>query len=75
MYLESTCRAVAGMEIEASAYKGWAFVSGRGASVRIGEKELAQVGELSPDVIHAFGLGVPVSGFELDLSLLYEQLK
>lgn len=75
MYLDSLCRAMAGAETVASPNASWAFARGRSAGVSLREKEVAQVGELAPAVIQAFGLGVPVSGFEADLSLLYGLLK
>ena len=75
MYLEAACRLLAGMEVATPAVEHWAFSSGRCAGVMAGEKELGFVGELKPEAIEAFGLGVPVSGFELDLSGLYELLK
>jgi phenylalanyl-tRNA synthetase beta subunit len=33
------------------------------------------VGEVKPESLEAFGLKVPVSGFEIDLSALHELLK
>lgn len=75
MYLESACRIIGGMDITASEGQHWAFSSGRCARVDAGSTEIGHVGELRPEAIAAFGLGVPVSGFELDLALLYELLK
>ena len=75
MYLESTCRAMAGVEITTAASTHWAFAQGRSASASLNGQEVAQVGELAPAAIQALGLGVPVSGFELDLSSFYELLK
>jgi phenylalanyl-tRNA synthetase beta chain len=75
MYLESACRILTGKELTASEDLHWAFSPGRCASVKVGKDGLGHVGELKPEAIEAFGLGVPVSGFEVDLSLLYEHLK
>ena len=75
MYLEALCRLVSEREIVTPAGDHWAFAQGRCAGIRVGEKELGFVGELKPEAIEAFGMGVPVSGFELDLSALYELLK
>jgi len=75
MYLESVCRIMSGKEVTASGGLHWAFAPGRCAIVKVGEETLGHVGELKPEAIEAFGLGVPVSGFEVDLSLLYELLK
>jgi phenylalanyl-tRNA synthetase beta chain len=75
MYLESTCRIIAGKETIASEGQHWAFVPGRCASVAVSGVRLGHVGEVRPEAIEAFGLGVPVSGFEVDLSALHELLK
>ena len=75
MYLESLCLTIGGIQVTATAGEHWAFSPGRCASIEVGGSHLGLVGELTPGVIGAFGLGVPVSGFELDLSLLYEHLK
>ncbi len=75
MYLESACRIIAGKELVASEGAHWAFAPGRCATVAVGGKEVGFVGEVKPEAIDVFGLGVPVSGFELDLSSLYERLK
>ncbi len=74
-YLDAACRAMTGEELEARESQHWAFASGRSASVHLGTRPLGHVGELKPDSVTAFGLNVPVSGFELDLSELYKQLK
>ena len=75
MYLESTCRIIAGKETIASEGQHWAFVPGRCAGVAVSGVRLGHVGEVRPEAIEAFGLGVPVSGFEVDLSALHELLK
>ena len=75
MYLEAACRTLAGKEVAAREAAHWAFAPGRSAAVRVGGKVLGYVGELKPESLEAFGLKVPVSGFELDLSALHEQLK
>ena len=75
MYLESVCRTLAGKELVAEESQHWAFAAGRCAAVGTAGQPLGHVGELKPEAIDAFGLKVPVSGFELDLSALHEQLK
>jgi len=75
MHLEAVCRIVAGKEAVARGGEHWAFVPGRCAEVSVAGTSLGYVGEVKPDAISAFGLGVPVSGFEIDLSLLHELLK
>ena len=75
MYLESVCRIMAGKEMSASEARHWAFSAGRCAAAKVGRVDLGHVGEVKPEVIDAFGLGVAVSGFEVDLTRLYELLK
>ncbi len=75
MYLESACRVIGGMEAATPNSQHWAFAEGRCASVLLDDRELGQVGEVRPEVIKAFGLGVPVAGFEFDLSRMFELLK
>jgi phenylalanyl-tRNA synthetase beta chain len=75
MYLDAACRTITGREPTAKEGKHWAFVPGRSAKILVEGKDVGHVGEMGPDAIGAFGLGVPVSGFEVDLSLLYELLK
>lgn len=75
MYLESFCNTMGGIQVSARPDEHWAYSPGRCAAVEAGGTRLGHVGELRPQAISAFGLGVPVAGFELDLSLLYEQLK
>ena len=75
MYLESACRILAGIEAATPEGKHWAFASGRCAIARVGGKEVGHVGELNPAAVDAFGVGVPVAGFEIDLSSVFELLK
>ena len=75
MYLESACRTLAGMELDSKGSKHWAFSPGRCAEVTAEGVPVGYVGEVEPRALAAFGIGVPVSGFELDLSVLYELLK
>ncbi|MDG6900865.1 MAG: phenylalanine--tRNA ligase subunit beta [Nitrososphaerota archaeon] len=75
MYLEAACRTIAGREVVAKESENWAFAHGRCASVLADGSPVGHVGEMEPEVIEAFGLGVPVSGFELDLTQLFELLK
>jgi phenylalanyl-tRNA synthetase beta chain len=75
MYLEAVLRVVAGLEATTRATEHWAFSAGRCASITVKDEMLGYIGELKPDTISAFRVGVPVSGFEIDLSKLYELLK
>jgi phenylalanyl-tRNA synthetase beta chain len=75
MYLESALRTVFGRDASTPEEKHWAFASGRCAKVILGGTQLGHVGEVKPESIEAFGLGVPVSGFEVDLTQMFELLK
>ena len=75
MYLESVHRTLAGKELVAEESQHWAFAEGRCAAVGTAGQLLGHVGELRPEAIDAFGLKVPVAGFELDLSTLHKHLK
>jgi phenylalanyl-tRNA synthetase beta chain len=74
-HLESLTRLFAGGEAETTDASHWAFAAGRSAVVRLGRVGLGAVGEVKPEALEAFGVKVPVSGFELDLTLLHKQLK
>lgn len=75
MYLEALCVTIGGVQASARTGEHWAFSPGRCAAMEVGASLLGYVGEVRPEAISAFGLGVPVSGFELDLTALYKQLK
>ena len=75
MFLDSLALTLGGIETSATAGEHWAFSSGRCASIGAGGSLLGYVGEIKPEAVEASGLGVPVSGFEIDLSVLYEHLK
>jgi phenylalanyl-tRNA synthetase beta chain len=75
MYLESMVATVVAKEAVAEPAQHWAFAHGRTASVKVDGVRVGYVGELRPSTIAAFGIKVPVSGFEVDLRSLYELLK
>ena len=47
------------------------FISGRVGRVSVNGKDVAYIGEISPEVLSNFSLEMPVSVFELNLSELY----
>ncbi|HYC26463.1 MAG TPA: phenylalanine--tRNA ligase subunit beta [Nitrososphaerales archaeon] len=75
MYLESAVRVLSGMDTKTTPSSHWAFSEGRTGEVQVGNAPVGVVGEVRPGVIEAFGLRVPVSGFEVDLSVIHELLK
>jgi phenylalanyl-tRNA synthetase beta chain len=75
MYLDSFLRAMVGSASKTEPASHWAFAPGRTARVIIGGEETGTVGEFTPQCLAAFGVNVPVCGFEIDLSLLAKRLK
>jgi len=73
--LEAVLRALVGKEAVTKSDEYWAFAPGRSASVVLDGAHLGWVGEVSPQVLEAFGLRVPVAGFEVDLTVLGKSLK
>jgi len=51
------------------------FIKGRCGRVRVKDKKVAYIGEISPEVLEKFKLEMPVVGFELNLTDLYEVIK
>jgi len=51
------------------------FIKGRTAALEIGKKRIAVIGEISPVVLNNFTLIMPVAGFEVNLSELFELIK
>jgi phenylalanyl-tRNA synthetase beta chain len=68
MYLEALVRQHLGAGIETNVAKHWAFAEGRCAEVSVNKNRIGHMGELKPSAVAAFGLDVPVAGFEIDLS-------
>jgi phenylalanyl-tRNA synthetase beta chain len=50
------------------------FIPGRVGRVIVNKKKVAYIGELNPKVLANFDLTVPVSGFELNLTELFESI-
>jgi len=48
------------------------FIQGRVGRVSVNEKNVAYIGEINPQVLANWGLEMPVTSFELNLSELYE---
>ena len=71
MYLEALVREHSGegrMGSRASAH--WAFAEGRCAEASLDGRAIGYIGEVKASVLAAFGLDVPVAGFEIDLAVL-----
>ena len=68
MYLEALVKKHFGEEADTRPGSHWAFAEGRCAEARFRGTTLGFLGEVKPSALAAFGLDVPVCGFELDLS-------
>lgn len=75
MYLDSFLRTMVGGASKTEPASHWAFAPGRTARIHVDGEETGAVGELAPQCLAAFGVNVPVCGFEIDLSLLAKRLK
>lgn len=73
--LQAVLRALTGREAATKPGDFWAFAQGRSASVVLEGAEVGWVGEVPPAVLDAFGLRVPVAGFEVDLGQVGQSLK
>ncbi len=70
MYLEAYYRTLLGEGVRTTAANHWAFEDGRCASVSVAGKQVGYAGEIKASSISSFGINVPISGFEVDLSNL-----
>jgi len=75
MHLESLVRLMAGKDAATRPSMHWAFASGRCATVYLGGAPIGFVGEVKPEAVSSFNIGVPVSGFELRLGPIFERLE
>ncbi|HUH99808.1 MAG TPA: phenylalanine--tRNA ligase subunit beta [Nitrososphaerales archaeon] len=68
MYLEALVKKHFGEEAETRPAAHWAFAEGRCAEAVFKGMSVGYLGEVKPSALAAFGLDVPVCGFELSLS-------
>jgi phenylalanyl-tRNA synthetase beta chain len=66
-YLEALAAAHLGESIQTRPVLHWAFAEGRSAEVLVKKQSIGYVGEVKPSALAAFGLDVPVAGYEIDL--------
>ncbi len=71
MYLEALLLTHTGEPPQTRPAEHWAFAEGRTAEVFVRGKSVGYIGEVRPSAVAAFGLDVPVSGFEIDLATLH----
>lgn len=67
MYLEALAKEKFRGTLTTTRGSHWAFAEGRCAEVHLDGIKIGQIGELKPSAVAAFGLDVPVAGFEIDL--------
>ncbi|MDA4128350.1 MAG: phenylalanine--tRNA ligase subunit beta [Thaumarchaeota archaeon] len=72
-YLDAFFRTLYGKELRTHGSSRWGFLEGRCASIEFSGGTLGHVGEITPGSIAAFGVNLPVVGFELDLTSLLER--
>ncbi len=48
------------------------FIKGRGAEIIVNNRKVGIFGEINPEVLEKFEITMPVTGFELDLSMLFD---
>lgn len=70
-YIQAVMREM-DMKWDAVASDDEAFIDGRRADIIVEGKEVGVFGELHPEVLEAFDLTMPVVGFEIDLSKLFD---
>ena len=69
MYLEALASAHLGESVQTRPAAHWAFAEGRSAEVFVKDQSIGYLGEVKPSALAAFGLDVPVAGYEIDLGL------
>jgi phenylalanyl-tRNA synthetase beta chain len=60
-----------GLKYEITEAEHNSFIKGRIGRVLVNGKKIAYIGEISPQVLQNWGLEVPVTAFELNLTELY----
>ncbi len=67
MYLEALVSTQLGESIRTVPSVHWAFAEGRTAEVLVKNQSIGYLGEIRPPALAAFGLDIPVAGYEIDL--------
>ncbi len=73
MYLEAYYHTLLGARVDTASAGHWAFADGRCASVSVAGKLVGHAGEVKPSSLTSFGINLPVSGFEVDLSNVLQE--
>jgi phenylalanyl-tRNA synthetase beta chain len=74
-YLVSLFKTCLGMDVKTLPASHWAFSEGRTATVEVSNLHAGYIGEVKPEVLERFGIKVPVSGFELNISSIAEMIR
>ncbi|MBT5030595.1 phenylalanine--tRNA ligase subunit beta [archaeon] len=64
-----------GLEYEIIEEDHPSFIRGRCARVKVGDRKVAYIGEIHPQVLENFNLGFPVCAFELNISEIFKLKK
>jgi len=67
-YLEALAMVFLGKGLETRPSSHWAFEEGRCAEAMSGDRAIGHLGEVKASALAAFGVDVPVAGFEIDLA-------
>ncbi|MBN1275222.1 phenylalanine--tRNA ligase subunit beta [Candidatus Woesearchaeota archaeon] len=68
--LDSLCEALS-FKAEVHAHESSHFITGRAGTISIKGEKLGSIGEISPEVLEGFELGMPAAAFELDVALIF----
>jgi phenylalanyl-tRNA synthetase beta chain len=63
------------LKVSYAAQEHPSFIPGRAARVSVGKQGVAYIGELHPQVLKNFEIGMPVAAFELNLTVLKNNLE
>jgi phenylalanyl-tRNA synthetase beta chain len=63
-----------GLEVKLNESEHPSFLAGRAGDLLLNGHAVGLVGEFSPSVLNIWGIGNPVTGFEIDLDPIFEQL-
>ncbi len=64
-----------GIKIKVKPGEDSIFIKGRTGKIIIGEKEAGLIGEIHPEILENFEIEMPTAALELDLELMYEEIK
>ncbi len=63
-----------GIAFELEEKEGEEFTEGRSGSILVDRTSIGHIGEIHPEVLSNWGIGMPVASFELNLDRIYEKV-